>query len=144
MAFLQDPSIKKYTLGHTLMYEGIFLFILYLTFGVGLLWLLWGFKIVTILLVIACFLPYPRNHHLMRIPRYSLYLTPTVNIFLLCMFGWHIMPGFIVAYFLSLTFLTGKQIVTIEEMDEEYTRQIAMRNLYREKAKDYWSTQDPV
>lgn len=142
MALLQDPKIKKYTLTQALVYESVFLFILYLTFGVGWLWLLWGFKIVTVLLVFACFFPYPRNKNLLRIPRYSLYLTPSINIFLLCIFGWHIMPGFIVAYFISLMILTGKQIATIESMDEEYTEKIRRERFFADnKIKDYWTTQ---
>lgn len=142
MALLQDPSIKTYTLAHAFMYESIFLFMLYLTFGVGWLWLLWGFKAVVILLVIACFFPYPRNH-LMRIPWYSLYITPAVNIFLLCTLGWHIIPGFISAYFISLMFLTGKQLATIEDMDEEYTNKIRRKKFFAEnKIRDYWDTRE--
>jgi hypothetical protein len=143
MALLQDPSIKKYTMGHAIMYESIFLLLLFLTFGAGWLWLLWGFKAVVVLLVIACFFPYPRKN-IMRISSYSLYLIPAINIFLLCFFGWHLMPGFIVTYFISLAFLTGKQMVVIEEMDEEWTQRVTMKNLYKEKTKGYWETQDPV
>ena len=145
MALLKDPGIKVYTWQQSLVYETFILSMFYAAFIGGAAWLLILFKILIVVIVIGCLCPYPtEKEKLLRMSRFQLYILPAINIFTFAWFGWTTMPVFVIAYFSSLVVLSGKHINSIEKLDERYTRWITMKKFYKDKAKEYWDTQDAI